>query len=988
MTRSSGRTSGVSSILVMLACLLLGGCGAPRVAWVPVDHGTKAALTKSELQRPEVEVIQDLGIVDERSPTRIVSPDGRLLAAFDRHPSKGDRTAKRDVTLIDVASGTVLWSIPPDTRNQHVQTMCFHPDKPWCALLVEVADTTQLRVFDLAGRRLVSAHTLSGWHMDPFMLSMAFTNDGDLLAIFGQTDRSERPADGRCPSVLWIAGIEESSPRILGVSTFADFTPLSCVLAPSAAAPGSVAVYYSTSDHYALGVEYSSFRVSPTSSTCLAATTLRTTGALVSVAADGDAHTIWRDGLARDTQPTEHARLDAWVSSLKPIAGKIAFANHVLLGTPSYVWTPAGVSPASAEPDPTATTSGPEHLQWVFHRDFLADKRCLDRIRTQHAGLASLADAELARRISGDFGYQQGHRPACLVDGERLLYVPRYEQHSWDFWRADDDSFLSFKHTGRIFTDAGGELAVAPSDHTGIMVWLRRPDGTLLGGRCPSVAYIGLDSCALVGPWLCFGNAPSLGDSLEVHCYPTAALGALDAQGIGPIISPALRLSLLSPDDWVAWTPEGYHAGTPAGIRRLAWIGPPAPGGNLPEVLAAEQIAARFLRPDLLTAMWERGEAVGQVLARLGEGPGRVSLGEAIRSAPQVTMRLAPDAKETEAGEAAVHIDAVPGSEPIAEIALFHNEARIQIGDSRGLRRTASALTATIALLPGDNVLRAIALTADGVASAPVQVTIRRLAPKPKADCLILAIGIDAYLNPAMALQWAAADAQALARRIERDAGSLYRSLEVRVVPPESTTRDGLRTAFAAAAAATRPEDTFIIIYAGHGTCTAGTAGLPGQFLLVPSDMSNLAGDDELLSRQGIASDEVRDLLIAAPARRKLLIMDACNAGKAAESFARRGGGSERALQQLHRSSGIAIVAATTSDQLATEASSLGHGLFTAAALEALAHVDGRDRTVSLSSFVAFVTRRVPELAQDLKQPLQFPTYFLSGQDFPLVIVP
>lgn len=983
MWRTDGRTSGAASILVMLAGLLLGGCGDPRVAWIPVDHGTETTLITTDLQRPEIEVIQNLGIVDQRSTTRIVSPDGRLLAAYDSHPSKGDRTAKRDVTLIDTASGAVLWSIPPDTRDQRVQTLCFHPEKPWCALLVEVGRTTQLRLFDLADRRLLSAHILAGWSIDPFLLTMAFTNDGKLLAISGQTDSSDQSGKQR-PSILWLADFEKASPSILGVSVFANFEPTCCVLAPSSAAPGSVVMYYSTSNLLSIRDEYHYVLVSPTSSASLAATTSQAKGEILSFTADGNAHTMSGDGLA--SQPTETPRLDMWVSGLKPIADRIAFTNRAALDATSYVWTPAGISPASAEQVPSSPTPASTHLQWVFQRDFLADKRCLERIRTHTAEFGCVDDVWLAQWLSKEYAYREGRRPNCLMDGERMIYMPRYDRYVSGFWSLDDDGPYGYKHDGRVFTDPGGELAMRKTEAAGSTVWLRRPNGAILGGRCLSADYV--ESCALAGPWLCFSNEPAPGGSLEIHAYPVAALGELNAQGLGPILTPALRLSILGPDDWVAWTPEGYHAGTPAGIRRLAWIGPPAPGGNLPEVLAAEQIAARFLRPDLLTAMWERGEAAGLALARLGEDPGRVSLGDAIRSAPQVAMRLDPDAKETEAGEASVRIDAVPGSEPIAEIALFHNEARIQLGDSRGLRRSASTMTTTIALLPGDNVLRAIALTADGVASAPVQVTIRRLAPKPKADCLILAIGIDAYLNPAMALRWAAADAQALARRIERDASALYRSLDVRIVPPESTTRDGLRTAIVAAAAATRPEDTLIIIYAGHGTCTAGTAGLPGQFLLVPSDMSNLAGDDALLSRQGIASDEVRDLLIAAPARRKLLIMDACNAGKAAESFARRGGGSERALQQLHRSTGIAIVAATTSEQLATEASALGHGLFTAAALEALAQAGGQDRTVSLGSFVAFVTRRVPELAQELKQPLQFPTYFLSGQDFPLVIVP
>jgi uncharacterized caspase-like protein len=56
-----------------------------------------------------------------------------------------------------------------------------------------------------------------------------------------------------------------------------------------------------------------------------------------------------------------------------------------------------------------------------------------------------------------------------------------------------------------------------------------------------------------------------------------------------------------------------------------------------------------------------------------------------------------------------------------------------------------------------------------------------------------------------------------------------------------------------------------------------------------------------------------------------LIVLDACQAGGAVETFARRGAAEEKAMAQLARSTGVTILAASDTKQYATEFSQLGH---------------------------------------------------------------
>ena len=156
------------------------------------------------------------------------------------------------------------------------------------------------------------------------------------------------------------------------------------------------------------------------------------------------------------------------------------------------------------------------------------------------------------------------------------------------------------------------------------------------------------------------------------------------------------------------------------------------------------------------------------------------------------------------------------------------------------------------------------------------------------------------------------------------------------------------------------------------------------QFYFVLPPVTNMA-DPEKLATGGLSSQELRDQAARIPAAKQMLLVDACNSGAFAKGFTVRGAAEAMALAQLARSSGSAVLTATTAQQFASEIAELGHGVFTYALLQGLqgkaAKPDGRITAASLRSWIEDA---IPELTKKYRGSEQFPTTFMFGQDFPI----
>ncbi|MGQ0429427.1 MAG: caspase family protein [Gammaproteobacteria bacterium] len=246
-----------------------------------------------------------------------------------------------------------------------------------------------------------------------------------------------------------------------------------------------------------------------------------------------------------------------------------------------------------------------------------------------------------------------------------------------------------------------------------------------------------------------------------------------------------------------------------------------------------------------------------------------------------------------------------------------------------------------------------------------------------------LLIGIDRYMHESRAefrsagipaLQFAARDAKHLKQRLESQG---YITTEL---SNEYATRRALILNLLRMAEIVRPEDTFVLYYAGHGVRRQKT----GTVYWLNHD-----GDPVYPDIEGIRVKSLIELVNEIPARRKLVLLDHCYAGQLEEvpitgaseddSRARSGGQSEPRLVMSRdalpvevenvisqQASGMAVVAASRG--LAFEVTDDRHGVFTAALLSAIttarADLSNQDGNLSVGEIIDFVYQEVQRLSR------------------------
>jgi WD40 repeat protein len=332
---------------------------------------------------------------------------------------------------------------------------------------------------------------------------------------------------------------------------------------------------------------------------------------------------------------------------------------------------------------------------------------------------------------------------------------------------------------------------------------------------------------------------------------------------------------------------------------------------------------------------------------------------------------------------------------PLAEIRLYHNGKLIGEG-TRGLTveddsensATFREKHYTLALEPGSNTLRAVAVNEVGIESEPAELTLVRTGETSGAMRLfVLAVGINEYANPKYNLNYAHDDAKGVLASLRDRSSSLFGTIVVEEVFDRDATREAILAAFKRISAAAGPRDSFLFYYAGHGVMAEGG---DRQFYLAPTNVTQLYGDDAGLAAKGISSAELLELSKQLPAQKQLFILDACQAAGALQTVGGfRGAAEERAIAQLARSTGTHWLTAAGSEQFAAEFKTLGHGVFTYALLDALSgSADAGDGRVTVNDLKGYLESRVPDLTREHRGLPQYPASYGYGQDFPITLVP
>ncbi|MDH5604023.1 MAG: caspase family protein, partial [Cyclobacteriaceae bacterium] len=254
------------------------------------------------------------------------------------------------------------------------------------------------------------------------------------------------------------------------------------------------------------------------------------------------------------------------------------------------------------------------------------------------------------------------------------------------------------------------------------------------------------------------------------------------------------------------------------------------------------------------------------------------------------------------------------------------------------------------------------------------------------ASLHVLVVGINQYEKQDYNLNYAQSDARSFMEKFMQNSRALFKEVGNKIeLYDREATKENIMKAFENIVAQSDPEDMFVFYYAGHGSVDEKT----NEYYLVPTDITQLYGDSEQLKNKGISATELKTMLSRIKSTQQLILMDACHSGAAVTAFESKDEASrKKAITQLARSSGVAMLTASNSLQFATEFDSLKHGVFTYSLLEALdGAADTGDDKVSVYELKLYMEREVPRISRQFGGQAQKPVAHVFGNDFPISLV-
>lgn len=341
---------------------------------------------------------------------------------------------------------------------------------------------------------------------------------------------------------------------------------------------------------------------------------------------------------------------------------------------------------------------------------------------------------------------------------------------------------------------------------------------------------------------------------------------------------------------------------------------------------------------------------------------------------------------ETQQEQIDIMIKATNNGGGIKDVVIKQNGKRLEVTSDVLFDKVKSGksiiIDQSIKLVPGFNQIEITAANDAGIEAGAKTLLINNKASANKPNCYLLAVGINSYENESMNLNYAKRDAQDFVKHLKSNKGTLYGEVQVLTLYDKHATKSKLEEYLDYIAKVAKPNDVFMMYYAGHGSL------IDDEFYLIPADCKRLY-DSGIVQKSALSSHVLQSKLTKVQALKQVIIMDACQSGAGAAVLAVRGGIEERAIAQLSRSAGVHVLASSGSDQYAIEFDELGHGLFTYVLLKAMeGEADGspKDGQITVYEIKSFLDALVPEYSEELKGAAQYPFTFSKGSDFPLVI--
>jgi WD40 repeat protein len=621
-----------------------------------------------------------------------------------------------------------------------------------------------------------------------------------------------------------------------------------------------------------------------------------------------------------------------------------------------------------------ATLKG--HTDWVNSAVFSPDKTRI--VTASDDNTAKIWDAVTGQSLATLSGHTDWVNSAVFSpDNTRIVTASNDETAKiWDV--ATGQLLATLKgHTDRINSavfSSDGKKIITFSDDSTFKIWDTKTgklDKTIANGT--EVFFDEIEN--IVFDLIDYLNDKKLdanGNETKVYKFSTGEL--------------QYSFAAIDSTDYIIQLPGGYYKSTQNATKHLHYVTKDL------KVISFEQLDVKYNRPDkVLEAIGNTDTALiksyrkawEKRIKKLGIDTTQFRDGYSVPEA-DIVNRDSID-YEQKAGTLRLHIKGIDSTYKLDRFNVWVNESPLY--GQRGIRirkKNSNTLdtTITIVLSQGENRIETSITNVNGTESYRMPLYVNYTpAVKQKEMTRFIGIGIDQFKDSQHNLQYSSKDIRDLSIKLKEK----YKDgIIIDTLFNENVTAEKVK-ALKEKLQQTTVNDKVIISYSGHG--------------LLSKDydyyLSTYAVNFSQPEENGLPYDELESLLDSIPARKKLLLIDACHSGevdkeegiamnKTADSLGlSKGIIIDQPQQQQHvglknsfelmqslfvnvgKSTGATIISAAAGNQFALERGDLKNGVFTYSLLEAM----NKYPTIKISELKKIVGERVEQLTNGMQKP-------------------
>ena len=443
-------------------------------------------------------------------------------------------------------------------------------------------------------------------------------------------------------------------------------------------------------------------------------------------------------------------------------------------------------------------------------------------------------------------------------------------------------------------------------------------------------------------------------------------------------------LNLTDSAGYLARIPSGHFMSPPGAARQLHYV------TNDLKVVTFEQLDIKYNRPDLVlkkigctdTALINSyRRAWLKRLTRLGIDTSSFREGFTIPEADFESRNSISYQQDKEVMKLRIR---AKSTDILDRFNVWINEVPVYGQKGITLRSGSKKMldtTITVSLSRGENSIETSVTDINGTESYRMPLFVNHSPVKIQQEKVyFIGIGIDQFIDNRYNLQYSTKDIRDLAAAFSRKFGT---ALQVDTLLNTSVTKENIR-ALKRKLQASGINDKVIVAYSGHGLLSSE----------LDYYLSTFAVNFEKPELNGLAYEDLENLLDNIPARKKLMFIDACHSGEvdkeeqlainiAADSLGLIKGfkplvkntrqlglaNSFELMQSLFvnvgKTTGATVISAAAGNQFALERGDLKNGVFTYTILEALEN----NSSMPVSRLGKLISQRVEALTQGMQKP-------------------